>query len=60
MKKADNLLASIQQSKQQPLARLLTALGIRGVGEVMAGDLTRHYSDLDQLLTSDKQRSADN
>jgi DNA ligase (NAD+) len=54
-KKADNLLASIQQSKQQPLARLLTALGIRGVGEVMAGDLTRHYSDLDQLsrATSD-------
>jgi len=54
-KKADNLLASIQQSKQQPLARLLTALGIRGVGEVMAGDLTRYYSDLDQLsrATSD-------
>jgi DNA ligase (NAD+) len=48
-KKADNLLESIQQSKQQPLSRLLTALGIRGVGEVMASDLTRYYQDLDQL-----------
>jgi len=58
-KKADNLLASIQQSKQRPLARLLTALGIRGVGEVMAGDLIRHYSDLDQLsrATSDDLQS---
>ncbi len=48
-KRADNLLESIQQSKQQPLSRLLTALGIRGVGEVMASDLTRYYQDLDQL-----------
>ncbi len=29
--------------------RLLSALGIRGVGEVMATDLTRHYLDLDKL-----------
>ena len=29
--------------------RLLSALGIRGVGEVMATDLTRHYPDLDAL-----------
>lgn len=48
-KKAENLLASIEASKEQPLARFLTALGIRGVGEVMAADLTRVYSDLDQL-----------
>lgn len=48
-KKADNLLSSIQESKLQSLARLITALGIRGVGEVMAGDLVRYYSDLDQL-----------
>lgn len=48
-KKADNLLSSIQESKLQSLARLITALGIRGVGEVMAGDLVRYYNDLDQL-----------
>ncbi|MFZ5905386.1 MAG: NAD-dependent DNA ligase LigA [Chloroflexota bacterium] len=48
-KKADNLLASIANSKNQSLARLITALGIHGVGEVMAGDLSRHFEDLDTL-----------
>ncbi len=48
-KKADNLLQSIQTSKQQPLARLINALGIRGVGEVMAADLTSKYHSLDEL-----------
>ncbi|MGD8405000.1 MAG: NAD-dependent DNA ligase LigA [Anaerolineales bacterium] len=46
---ADNLLESIEASKSRPLGRLLSALGIRGVGEVMATDLTRHYSDLEAL-----------
>jgi DNA ligase (NAD+) len=48
-KKADNLLAAIDASRQQSLARLITALGIRGVGEVMAVDLARYYPDLDLL-----------
>ncbi len=48
-KKAVNLLNSIETSKQQPLERLVTALGIRGVGEVMAHDLSTVYHDLDQL-----------
>lgn len=48
-KKADNLLASIQYSKERSLARLITALGIRGVGEVAAVDLAEHYQDLDIL-----------
>jgi DNA ligase (NAD+) len=48
-KKADNLLAAIAASKRQPLARLLTALGVRGVGEVSAGDLSRHFPSLDSL-----------
>ncbi len=46
---ADNLLAAIQTSRQQPLGRLLTALGIGGVGEVLAGDLSRTFLDLDAL-----------
>ena len=48
-KKAENLLNSLEQAKGQSLNRLLSALGIRGVGEVMAADLTRHYPDLDAL-----------
>jgi DNA ligase (NAD+) len=51
-KKADNLLAAIAASKEQSLARLLTGLGIRGVGEVVAADLTRHYRNLDELAQS--------
>jgi DNA ligase (NAD+) len=46
---ADNLLASIESSKSRPLARLIAALGIRGVGDVSAGDLARHFTDLDAL-----------
>ncbi len=46
---ADNLLASIATSKSQSLSRLITALGIRGVGEVSAGDLARNFGDLDSL-----------
>jgi DNA ligase (NAD+) len=48
-KKADNLLTAIDASRRQTLARLITALGMRGVGEVMAADLARFYPDLDLL-----------
>jgi len=46
---ADNLLAAIAASKNQPLSRLITALGIRGVGEVSARDLAAHFGNLDAL-----------
>jgi DNA ligase, NAD-dependent len=48
-KKADNLLAAIATSKSQPLVRVLTALGVRGVGEVSARDLSVHFPSLDLL-----------
>ena len=48
-KKADNLIQSIEESKKQPLNRFITALGIRGIGEVMAVDLAKKYRDLDHL-----------
>ena len=46
---ADNLLAAIEISRQQPLNRLITALGIRGVGEVSAADLSRVFPSLELL-----------
>jgi DNA ligase (NAD+) len=46
---ADNLLASIERSKSQSLSRLITALGIRGVGEVSARDLADHFGNLDAM-----------
>jgi DNA ligase (NAD+) len=48
-KKADNLLAAIAAARERPLARLINALGIRGVGEVGAAELARHYPDLQAL-----------
>ena len=51
-KKADNLLNAIAASKEQSLARLLTGLGIRGVGETMAADLTSHFADMDALAAA--------
>ncbi|GAB4420684.1 MAG: NAD-dependent DNA ligase LigA [Anaerolineales bacterium] len=48
-KKAENLLNALKQAKGRSLKRLLSALGIRGVGEVLASDLTRYYPDLDAL-----------
>ncbi|HLA98356.1 MAG TPA: NAD-dependent DNA ligase LigA [Anaerolineales bacterium] len=48
-KKAENLIAAIEASKSRSLARVINALGIRGVGEVVAGDLARVFPDLEQL-----------
>ena len=46
---ADNLLASIEATKERPLAQLLAALGIQGVGGVVARTLARHFGSLEEL-----------
>ncbi len=46
---AENLLASLEASKQQPYARVLFALGIRHVGGVNAQLLVEHFPSLDEL-----------
>ncbi len=48
-KRVDNLREAIEESKNQSLARLINALGIRGVGEVVAAELARRYKNLDTL-----------
>jgi len=53
-KKADNLITAIQNSKTQPLYRLITGLGIHGVGQVAAQDLADRYKDLDELSKASK------
>jgi DNA ligase (NAD+) len=49
-KKADNLLAAIQASKAQPLERVVTALGIRGVGGVVAKMIVAAFPSLVELV----------
>jgi len=48
-KKADNILQAIDISKGRGLVRVITALGIRGVGEVGAAELAHHFQDLHEL-----------
>ncbi|MBF0479261.1 MAG: NAD-dependent DNA ligase LigA [Candidatus Omnitrophica bacterium] len=49
-KKADNLLAAIEQSKKQPLSKFVFGLGIPNVGEKAALVLAQKYSTVDRLL----------
>jgi DNA ligase (NAD+) len=51
-KRVANLVAAIETSKKQPPARLLNALGIKGVGEVVAEDLMTHYDSLESLAAA--------
>ena len=48
-KSITNLLASIEKSKQQGLARLIYALGIRHVGKYAAQLLASQYHSIDEL-----------
>ncbi|OGO15306.1 MAG: DNA ligase (NAD(+)) LigA [Chloroflexi bacterium RBG_16_48_8] len=54
-KKADNLLEAIDSSRQQDLGRLIGALGIRGVGEVMASSLAEHFGELNRLSQASEE-----
>ena len=51
-KKVDRLLEAIEASKQQPVERLLTALGIRFVGSVVAGLLIDALGSLDAIAAA--------
>jgi DNA ligase (NAD+) len=55
-KKADNLLTAVETSKSMPLSRVINALGIHGVGEVMALELANHFTDLSQLSDATAER----
>lgn len=48
-KKAENLIQAIATSRERPLERLISALGIPSVGEVLANDLARSFPDLEAL-----------
>ena len=51
-KSAATLVKAIDDSRAQPLSRLLHGLGIRHVGEAAAQLLARHFGDLDLLLAA--------
>lgn len=51
-KSAANLFAAIAERRQIALNRVIFALGIRHVGEVVAADLARHYGTWDNLVAA--------
>jgi len=53
---AENLIAAIQTSRQQPLSRLVNALGIRHVGDGAAQLLARHFGTLDALASATEEQ----
>ena len=50
---AQNLIDSINESKNNDLAKLITALGIRHVGSKLAKSLARKYRNMDNLMNAD-------
>jgi DNA ligase (NAD+) len=49
-KSANNLLASLERSKQTTLPRFVFGLGIRHVGEATAKDLARHFGGIEAIM----------
>lgn len=54
-KKAQNIIESLQKSKNRGLARFLYGLGIRYVGEKAARILAREYKDIDRFFSLKKE-----
>jgi DNA ligase (NAD+) len=51
---AEKLLASIDGSKTRPLPKLLTALGIKGLGPSASESLSMAFGTLDSILAADE------
>ena len=51
-KRAQNVLAQLEESKSRPLWRVVNALGMAGVGERNAQSLARTFGNLDALITA--------
>jgi DNA ligase (NAD+) len=54
-KSAQNLINSINNSKNAGLERLVFALGIRNIGEVAASALAKRYKTLENLINATKE-----
>ncbi len=54
-KSAQNLVRELARSKETTLARFVTALGIRHVGEATAKVLSEHFGGLDAIMAADEE-----
>nr|WP_234311820.1 NAD-dependent DNA ligase LigA [Streptomyces griseus] len=51
----DNLLAALATARNQPLSRVLCALGVRGTGRSMSRRIARHFATMDHLRAADAE-----
>ncbi len=58
-KGANNILEALEKSKSVPFERVLFALGIRNVGEVVAKTIVEHYPDIDALINASVEELSD-
>ncbi|MFE1256240.1 NAD-dependent DNA ligase LigA [Streptomyces fungicidicus] len=49
----DNLLAALAKAKEQPLSRVLCALGVRGTGRSMSRRIARYFATMDGIRAAD-------
>lgn len=54
-KSAENLLAALEKSKSNELAKVITSLGIRHIGEKAAKVLAKKYKSMDALMTANEE-----
>ncbi len=55
-KKAENLIKSIEKSKNVPLESFIFALGIDGIGKKTAKELAKKYGSLDALEKAEREQ----
>lgn len=58
-KSARNLVRELERSRDATLARFVTALGIRHVGEATAKVLADHFESLDRIMNADEESLMD-
>ncbi|GAB5465499.1 MAG: NAD-dependent DNA ligase LigA [Candidatus Kapaibacteriales bacterium] len=51
-KSTDNLLSSIEESKNRPFEKIIYSLGIKFIGERGAKILAKHFTDIDKLTSA--------
>lgn len=52
---ADRFLQSVEKSKNAPFSKVLFAIGIRFVGETTAKSLSRHFGNIDGIISATRE-----
>ena len=58
-KSANNLVASLEKSKETTLARFVFSLGIHSVGETTAQTLVKNFTSLENIMNADMDKLLD-